>query len=287
VPAAIGPQSLRVAAQKGEPNALFEIGARYTEGRGVDVDLTEAAKWYKAAAERGLAPAEYRLANFYEKGSGVVRDASAAHDWYEKAAGQGNVSAMHNLAVLFAMGKDGKPDYVTAAKWFRKAAEHGVKDSQFNLATLYAQGRGVPRDLVQSYKWFAIAASGGDHDAAEKRDQVAAALKPAELKKAQQEVSAWKPEPPDAAANRVGVRPEWDGTDTRTASIDMSKAIRNVQAILDNNGFDAGRPDGIMGDKTRAAIKAFQKSVGAEPTGEINDALIKKLLELNRKKQNA
>ncbi|HET7413770.1 MAG TPA: peptidoglycan-binding protein, partial [Pararhizobium sp.] len=140
VPAAIGPQSLRVAAQKGEPNALFEIGARYTEGRGVDVDLTEAAKWYKAAAERGLAPAEYRLANFYEKGSGVARDASAAHDWYEKAAGQGNVSAMHNLAVLFAMGKDGKPDYATAAKWFRKAAEHGVKDSQFNLATLYAQG---------------------------------------------------------------------------------------------------------------------------------------------------
>ncbi|MGN6550584.1 MAG: peptidoglycan-binding protein [Pararhizobium sp.] len=283
VPAEIGPDSLRKAAGKGEPAALFEIGSRYNDGRGVDTDLSTAATWYRAAAEQRLAPAEYRLANFYEKGTGVDRDVAVAKAWYLKAAGQGNASAMHNLAVLYAMGTGEGGDFAAAAKWFRQAADHGVKDSQFNLAILYAQGNGVPRDLAQSYKWFAIAAADGDKDAAEKRDQVAEALKPGELAAMKTAVKAWKPLPLDPAANSVPVPPEWAGTDTKTSSIDMSKAVRNIQAILDNNGFDAGKPDGIMGAKTKSAIKAFQKSVGQQPTGEITDALIKELLALNAK----
>jgi localization factor PodJL len=49
------------------------------------------------------------------------------------------------------------------------------------------------------------------------------------------------------------------------------------------NGFDAGKADGEMGKKTVAAIKAFQKSVGQEPSGQINDALVKELLKRNKK----
>ena len=120
-----------------------------------------------------------------------------------------------------------------------------------------------------------------------KRDEVAAALGAAELKKARAAASEWKAEPVDPSANEVEVPPEWNGADTRTASVDMSKAIRNIQAILDNNGFDAGKPDGVMGDKTRSAIKAFQKSVGDEPTGKVSDALIRKLLDLNQRHKDA
>ncbi|OWK26536.1 hypothetical protein AJ87_05525 [Rhizobium yanglingense] len=63
----------------------------------------------------------------------------------------------------------------------------------------------------------------------------------------------------------------------------MKKAIRNIQAILNNNGFDAGPADGEMGAKTTAAIKSFQKSVGQEPSGRINDDTVKALLERNAK----
>jgi localization factor PodJL len=73
----------------------------------------------------------------------------------------------------------------------------------------------------------------------------------------------------------------WGGDSTETASVDMGKAIRNIQAILNNNGFDAGAPDGVMGKRTVAAIKAFQSSIGMEPTGEIDDRLVKELLERN------
>ena len=283
VPEAVTPASLARAAEEGDPLALFEIGARYTEGRGVAIDLKEAGRWYALSAERGFAPAEYRLANLYEKGQGVERDLPRARDLYRKAAEQGNASAMHNLAVLLATGVgDATPDFDGAASWFLKASDLGVRDSQFNLAILYARGNGVKQDLEESYKWFAIAARDGDRDAAGKRDEVANAMRPEQLSSAKAKVELWKPQPLDDKANAVDLPDEWAGAPTKTASIDMKKAIRNIQAILNNNGFNAGTPDGQMGRKTVAAIKAFQKSVGQPETGEIDDALVTELLKRNK-----
>jgi len=283
VPDNVGPPTLVTAARSGDPLALFEIGARFTDGRGVKSDLVEAAKWYQQAADKGQPVAQYRLANFYEKGTGVQRDIAKAKELYEKSAEQGNASAMHNLAVLSATGADGKPDMISAGKWFKQAADLGVKDSQFNLAILYARGTGVPADLSESYKWFAIAARDGDADAGQKRDEVAKAMKPDQLAGAKAKVDAWKKEPVNDAANNPIVPDEWIGKGNTTSSIDMKKAITNIQAILNNNGYNVGKPDGKMGAKTVAAIKSFQTSVGQNPTGEITDALVKELLARNKK----
>ncbi|MBO3758886.1 peptidoglycan-binding protein [Ciceribacter sp. L1K22] len=283
VPASITPPSLAKAAADGDPKALFEIGARYTEGHGgLGTDLAQAALWYERSAEKDFAPAQYRLANLYEKGTGVKRDMEQARQLYEMAAAKGNASAMHNLAVLYANGSMGEQDYAKAAEWFGKAAEFGVADSQFNLAILYARGNGIPQDLEASYKWFAIAARDGDKDAAQKRDDVANAMKPEQLERAKAQVESFKVRPLDVDANAVDLPDEWVGKGTKTASVDMSKVIRNVQAILGNNGFDAGPADGVMGAKTVAAIKAFQKSIGQKETGKIDDALVTELLARNK-----
>jgi localization factor PodJL len=142
----VQPKSLADAAKSGDPLALFEIGARYSEGRaGVAADPKEASNWYQLAADKGFAPAQYRLGSMYEKGAGVTRDINKARQFYEQAANQGNASAMHNLAVLYASGALGQQDYAAAASWFTKAANLGITDSQFNLAILCARGNGVPR----------------------------------------------------------------------------------------------------------------------------------------------
>ncbi|WP_105381388.1 SEL1-like repeat protein [Neorhizobium alkalisoli] len=283
VPAGLAPKSLADAAAAGDPNALFEIGARFTEGRGAKADLSEAVNWYKLAADRGLAPAQYRLANLFEKGTGVTRDLNKALNYYKQAAEAGNASAMHNLAVLYASGAAGQADYPAAVEWFGKAADLGVSDSQFNLAILYARGNGVKQDLEESYKWFAVAAKDGDKDAAQKRDEVANAMRKEQLESARAKVDRWKVTPLDPKANSVSLPDEWaSGKPLTTASVDMEKAIRNIQAILSKNGFDAGTPDGKMGAKTVSAIKAFQTSVGQEPNGKINDALVKELLARNK-----
>ncbi|MBX4932641.1 peptidoglycan-binding protein [Rhizobium bangladeshense] len=283
IPETVQPKSLADAAQGGDALALFEIGARYSDGRnGMTVDQKQAASWYQLSAEKGFAPAQYRLGSMYEKGNGVERDVNKAKGFYEQAANQGNASAMHNLAVLYASGALGQQDYATAASWFTKAANLGITDSQFNLAILCARGNGVPADLEESYKWFAIAAKAGDKDAAQKRDEVANAMKPAQLESARAKADLWKPQPLDHRANGIDIPDEWAGTGVKTATVDMKKAIRNIQAILNNNGFDAGVPDGEMGAKTVTAIKNFQKSIGQEPDGKVTDATVKALLERNK-----
>ncbi|GGF95432.1 hemagglutinin [Rhizobium wenxiniae] len=282
VPAGIEPQSMADAAAAGDANALFEIGARFSDGRGVTTDLGEAAKWYKLAADRGLAPAQYRMGNLLEKGTGVERNLGEAISYYRQAAQAGNASAMHNLAVLYASGAAGQPDYAAAVEWFRKASELGVADSQFNLAILYARGNGVKQDLEESYKWFGVAAKGGDTDAAAKQEEVGKAMRKEQLDSARAKLNSWTAKPLDPNANAVNLPDEWaSGKKLTTASIDMTKAIRNIQAILNKNGFDAGTPDGKMGAKTVAAIKSFQNSIGQEPTGKVDDAMVRELLKRN------
>jgi localization factor PodJL len=283
LPAGAAPIALVEAARDGDPRAFFELGARHAEGRGVAVDEEAAARWYREAAERGLAPAQYRLATATEKGIGVERDLDAARRLYEEAAEAGNVRAMHNLAVLHASGVTGEPNYKLAAEWFERAAEHGVADSQFNIAVLYARGSGVEQDLAQSYKWFAIAAEGGDTGAEAKRDEVAEAMDAAALEAARAEVEAWKPQPADEDANEVVLPEEWGIDTTESASTDPARTISSVQRILNAQGFDAGTPDGILGENTVAAIRAFQEAEGLDVTGQIDGELVQALIKSERR----
>lgn len=278
VPADAGPLPLREAAAAGDAKALFEIATRYAEGRGMQSDMAEAAKWYEKAAEAGFAPAQYRIGNMYEKALGVTRDLTKARGWYEKAAENGNASAMHNLAVLYAMGAEGGTDNDAAAKWFTQAAELGVKDSQFNLGILSAKGVGMKQSLEESYKWFALVAKTGDKDAANKRDEIGKALRPEQLERARAAAELWKPKAIDPAANTTDIPAAWQESGEKTASVDVRKAVQDIQAILNKNGYDAGNPDGMMGGKTRAAIVQFQKDNGMEPTGAIDQTLVNTLL---------
>lgn len=279
IPADAGPTALRDAAAGGDAKALFEIGSRYAESRGVKQDMAAAAKWYEKSAELGFAPAEYRIGNFYEKGTGVARDVKKAKTWYQLAAAQGNASAMHNLAVLFAMAADGVTDNESAAHWFQAAAELGVKDSQFNLGILAAKGVGMKQNLEVSYKWFALVAKTGDKDAAAKRDEIAKALRPEQLERARAAAELWKAEPIDPAANSADIPESWqDGTPQTTASVDMKTVVQNMQRILNKNGYEAGNADGVMGQKTKDAIMAFQTDNDLQATGAVDEKLVKALL---------
>jgi localization factor PodJL len=281
LPADFGPAPLVAAAKTGDVKALFEIGRRFSEN-GADAEgLKTALAWFDAAAQAGFAPAQYRLGNMYEKGLGTPLDAEKAKLWYQMAAEQGNASAMHNLAVLHANGANGTADAESAARWFIKAAELGVADSQYNLGILAAKGQGMTQDLEESYKWFAIVAKAGDKDAEAKRDEIAKALRPEQLESARAKTELWKPKDLIVATNDISVPDEWRIAQATTASVDVKKAITNVQLILTKLGYDAGPADGVMGGKTRNAIRAFQETEKLPVTGEIDAALVKALLAKN------
>jgi lytic murein transglycosylase len=50
-----------------------------------------------------------------------------------------------------------------------------------------------------------------------------------------------------------------------------------LQQLLANHGYDVGMPDGQLGGRTRAALRAFQAQVGAVPDGFATAALLERL----------
>lgn len=282
VPDEIRSESLRNAALAGDPAALFEIGARYTEGRGVERDLAIASEWYRHAAQRGMAPAQYRLGSMYEKGNGRPLDLDEAQRWYALAAEQGNRMAMHNLGVISAEGSSEGPDFSQAVSLFTSAADLGVKDSQFNLGVIHARGLGTPQDLVQSYKWFDIAARTGDRDAERKRDEVAEQLGESDLARARAVTAAWEQAPLDESANEAPPVPaEWadpsSGEPAQSNAASTRILVQQAQTLLAQAGFDAGPVDGMAGGRTRDAVLAFQRSQGLPETGNVTAELVYRL----------
>ena len=281
VPAGFGPPALLEAAKTKDAKAQFEFGRRLAENQGDAAALTNAFAWFNASAAQGFGPAQYRVGNMYEKGLGVERSASQAKLWYQMAAEAGNASAMHNLAVLFASGVDGPVDGESALRWFQKAADLGVGDSQFNLGVMKGKGQGVPQDLEESYKWLAILAKTGDTEAAAKRDEVAKTMRPEQLASAKAKVELWKPQTAVVEANDLSIPEAWKIAGGATASVDVKKAVKNVQLILGKLGYNIGKPDGVMGENTRKAIRAFQKKEKLAVSGEIDGPLVKALLAKN------
>lgn len=218
LPDGIAGPKLRAAAMKGDAAAAYEIGTRFAEGKGVAVNLDEAAKWYDRAAQAGVVPAIFRLGTFYEKGLSVKKDSDIARRYYMQAAERGNAKAMHNLAVLDADGGGKGANYKSAAQWFRKAADRGVADSQFNLGILYARGIGVDQNLAESFKWFSLAAAQGDADSARKRDDVAKRLDPQSLAAAKLAIQTFTPEPqPEDSVNVAVPAGGWDSAPVQAA----------------------------------------------------------------------
>lgn len=56
-----------------------------------------------------------------------------------------------------------------------------------------------------------------------------------------------------------------------------SSTVKKVQTALNKKGYDCGTPDGIMGSKTKEAIKKFQADNGLTVDGVIGKQVLKAL----------
>jgi len=65
-------------------------------------------------------------------------------------------------------------------------------------------------------------------------------------------------------------------TEAQTVITD-TETVRKVQEALNANGFDCGTPDGVAGNKTAEAIRAYQAANGLDQTGEITTSLLQSL----------
>jgi TPR repeat protein len=137
----------------------------YAEGRGVPQDFTEAVKWYRLPAERGHPQAQYNLALSYAKGEGVLQDYVSAHMWFNLAAAYFPASEVHNQE-LAARNRAVVANKMTheqiaeaqnlAREWEPRSARRGrceprgsiINDSQPKITALRPAGFGARNPAI-------------------------------------------------------------------------------------------------------------------------------------------
>jgi ectoine hydroxylase-related dioxygenase (phytanoyl-CoA dioxygenase family) len=131
--------AFRIAAAKGDVDAMFNLGLCYKNGeQGVETDAATAFSWFQRAAtaeiggdgQHGHATAQCNLAACYYTGEGVSQNDVEAVRWFELAAAQGLAAAQHNLGFCYATGTGVTLDNAKAAVLFQQAAAQGHPGAQ-------------------------------------------------------------------------------------------------------------------------------------------------------------
>jgi cell division protein FtsN len=114
------------------------------------------AEW-RPLAEKGDPDAQFNLGQAYRLGRGVPSDLKIAQSWYEKAAQQGHEQAQANLGLLLYEA-DRRSE---ALPWIQKAALNGDPRAQYVLGIELNNGDLLPKDWPRAYALMTLAAAQG------------------------------------------------------------------------------------------------------------------------------
>jgi TPR repeat protein len=123
------------------------LGQVYRDGLGVEKSKEDAIRYYRIAAELGDPEAMYELGRAYETGAGVAASASSAYAWYDEAA-QSHPEAALRYAEI-ALANEGKSGFVARhdpVVCLEYASKNGLGRAKYILAMLLSTGKGVGKD---------------------------------------------------------------------------------------------------------------------------------------------
>ena len=120
-------------------------------------DYDAAVDNWRPLAEKGDPDAQFNLGQAYRWGRGVPASLGAAQTWYERAAEQNQMDAQVILGLmLFQNG-----DHPNGLRWLKAASEKGEPRAMLVYGTALYNGDSVPQDAVLGYAYVSRAAAQG------------------------------------------------------------------------------------------------------------------------------
>jgi cell division septation protein DedD len=142
----------------------------------------EAVRQWRPLADRGDPDAQYNLAQAYKLGRGVPLNMTLAEQWYERAARQGHEQAGANLGlILFQNGRRRE-----AMPYIERAAAGGDPRAQYVLGTALFNGDVVGRDWPRAYALMSRAAADGLPPAVQQLQAMGQHLSPEDMARGEQ-----------------------------------------------------------------------------------------------------
>lgn len=260
--------SLESAAASGDAVARYQLALQQLD----EQRYTDAAALMRRAAEQGVPAAQRRFALMLANGEGVPTNPASAREWMARAAENGNVQAMHDAGGMF-INAESTPEFQSiAARWFEQGALHGLVDSQVNIALLFKEGFGVPQSPADAYAWFTIAANSGDAEARNSAAELRSMLTPDQRAAAESVARNFTPRASDPEAQGDYPPQSWE-----TGAVATPAQIARAQALLSQLGYQPGPADGMMGARTRSAIRDFRRSEGLTVSDRVDGVLLSRL----------
>jgi len=120
-------------------------------------DYSGAVAIWRPLAEKGDPDAAFDLGQAYRLGRGVPTNLAAAQTWFERAAAKGHLDAQTTLGLmLFENG-----DRIAGLRWLKQAAERGAPQALLIFGTALFNGDGVKQDPILGYAYVSRAAAQG------------------------------------------------------------------------------------------------------------------------------
>lgn len=154
-----GIHELMRRADRGDRDAMFEIGLAYMRGSSVVRCPGDAAVFFVRAAEAGHAEAAFQLAALHHSGKGRLEPDSALRLWQTNATEGNPVAAESNIRLLFPNGLEIPHDPAESVRWLQRAGELGHAVAQYNIGSSYLRGaNGLTVDNAVGVSWLERAA---------------------------------------------------------------------------------------------------------------------------------
>ena len=152
----------RKAADAGDDYGYWNLGKQYKYGKGVEVNLEEAARLFIIAAEKGQKSAMLDLANMYKNGEGLEQNGEEAKKWYEQVLEAGETNALLYLGDLYIDGIAFPKDIDKSVHYYKIAAEKGLVRGFLELGKICEY---EINDIHKSIYWYRKAAEKGSFEA--------------------------------------------------------------------------------------------------------------------------
>lgn len=150
-------------------------------------------------------------------------------------------------------------DYKTAEREFKQLSHANDPYSQYMLGKMYSEGQGIRKDYVKAYRWLQAAENNNIHQAGRLKNTIAKRMSKRDLKKAHKLIDEQQDDYGFTNFNDIKTSPT---------------LIRQIQQKLHRNGYLHNKIDGIMGSKTRDAIKKYQRDNRMFTDGRVTDNLL-------------
>jgi uncharacterized protein len=134
----------------------------------------DAVKMWQPFAEKGDADAMFNMGQAWKLGRGVALDKGTAQDWYRRAAVKGHLPAQANLGILLFQAGE-KPDGV---RWLKSAADKGEMRAQYVLGIVHWNGDGAAKSMPLAYAYLVRAAAQGLPEATRALNELSQAIQP-------------------------------------------------------------------------------------------------------------